>query len=95
MRALVIENAFGEFTTDFKAIGVNKLDRGLYVSEVVHKAFVETNKKGTEAAAATGTRMLRTKSKPASIDFTIDHPFVFAILYESQTLFMGNVTSFE
>ena len=70
-------------------------ERRLHIDEVVHKAFVETNEEGTEAAATTGIkkRKLCKKIFRNPIYFTVDHPFLFMILYKSQTLFMGKVTS--
>ena len=52
---------------------------GLYVSKVVHKAFVETSEEGTEAVAATGVRTCLYKRGiyyPDRIYFTVDHPFL-------------------
>ena len=97
LRLLEIKDAFDEKNADFSAVSKDALrpDSRLYVSEVVHKAFIETSEEGTEAAAATGIAWkLPRKAAPKSIDFTVDHPFVFMILCKDQTLFMGKVTSF-
>jgi serpin B len=69
----------------------------LYVSAVIHKAYVEVNEEGTEAAAATAVRtsvksrgLLPRRERPV---FYADHPFVF-IIQENSTgsiLFMGRV----
>ncbi|GAU88342.1 hypothetical protein RvY_01056 [Ramazzottius varieornatus] len=69
-------------------------DGGLSVSGAVHKAFVEVNEKGTEAAAATAimmTRMMVIEREP--VEFRADHPFLFAIRHEPTRLitFMGRV----
>jgi serine protease inhibitor len=52
--------------------------RGLYVSKVLHKTFVEVNEKGTEAAAVTKIEIGET-SVPVIPYFVADRPFVFAI----------------
>ena len=67
---------------------------GLYLFAVVHKAFVDVNEEGTEAAAATAAVMsLRgmTTEKPAV--FRADHPFVFLIrdLSTGSLLFLGRL----
>ena len=92
--SLGIKHAFDEGYAKFSAMSMQS--KGLYVSEVVHKAFVETSEEGTEAAAATGIKMvqkclIRPKFEP--LNFTVDHPFLFMILHKNQTLFMGKVTS--
>ena len=55
--------------------------RDLYVSAIVHKAFVDVSEKGTEAAAATGTAMraMAMRRPPRLYVFRADHPFVFFI----------------
>lgn len=68
--------------------------RDLVVSAALHKAFVEVNEEGTEAAAATGMMLSKTsiKSKPP-FPFVVDHPFMFFIrsLDPDVILFAGSV----
>ena len=55
--------------------------RGVAISAVVHKAFVDVSEQGTEAAAATGITM-RTTAMPMpeqAVVFRADHPFIFLI----------------
>lgn len=65
--------------------GINGLlpphEDALFLSHVFHKAFVEVNEEGTEAAAATAleaTRSMRLVPPPVPT-FRADHPFLFAI----------------
>jgi len=65
----------------------------LFVSKVVHKAFVEVNEEGTEAAAATGIGM-NTFSMPLPKPvFKADHPFLFLIRHNDSgaILFLGRL----
>jgi len=68
--------------------------RDLFISEVIHQAFVEVNEEGTEAAAATAVIMAITAVEPYQIpEFKANHPFIFAI-QENETgsiLFIGRV----
>lgn len=69
----------------------------LYVSKVLHKAFVEVNEKGTEAAAATAVMMVGKAAAPISVPFTpvfkADRPFLFLIrdVKTNGILFLGRV----
>ncbi|XP_065113052.1 leukocyte elastase inhibitor-like [Paramisgurnus dabryanus] len=62
---------------------------GLFLSSVTHKAFVEVNEEGTEAAAATVGIMLCCLVEPKS--FIADHPFLFFIRHNptNSILFLG------
>lgn len=66
----------------------------LHISNVYHKAFVDVNEAGTEAAAATAVVMALKAAIPAQpVTITLDHPFIFAI-YDRPTgeiLFLGQV----
>jgi serpin B len=55
--------------------------RGLAISEVAHKAFVDVAEQGTEAAAATGIAMHTTamRAPEPAVVFRADHPFLFLI----------------
>lgn len=71
--------------------------RELFISAVLHKAFVEVNEEGTEAAAATAV-VMKLRSVPAPPrQFTADRPFLFCIR-ENTTgtiLFIGRVMNPE
>jgi serine protease inhibitor len=64
----------------------------LYISEVRHKAVVEVNEEGTEAAAATSVTM-KEFSAPPRFTFIADHPFLMMIRDRrtDAILFMGVV----
>jgi len=70
----------------------------LYITGVFHKAFVEVNEKGTEAAAATGVSMASPTSIPRDVLFTpefkADRPFIYLIREKStgSVLFLGRMT---
>jgi serpin B len=70
-------------------------DRGLALSAVLHKAYVDVNEEGTEAAAATGgvARVTSAPLTPPPV-FRADHPFVFLIrdTRSGGILFLGRVT---
>jgi len=54
--------------------------RDLYISAVIHQAYVDVNEEGTEAAAATGVTMKLLSVGPDNVPvFRADHPFLFLI----------------
>lgn len=68
----------------------------LSISDVVHKAFVEVDEQGTEAAAATGVIMV-TRAAPIQAEpkvFRADHPFLFLIRHRESgaVLFTGRLS---
>jgi serpin B len=93
LRAMGMPLAFSD-QADFSGISV---DEALKISEVVHKAFVDVNEEGTEAAAATGIAIAPTSavSPEEPPTFRADHPFVFFIR-DNRTgavLFLGRVVN--
>lgn len=68
--------------------------RGLSVNAVVHKAYVDVNEQGTEAAAATGVGIRAMAFRRPALIFRADHPFLFVIRdnKSGSLLFMGRVT---
>ena len=67
--------------------------KDLFISFVVHQAYVKVDEKGTEAAAATAVGMPMSAA-PRNI-FRADHPFIF-IIQEKETgniLFLGRVVN--
>ena len=66
------------------------------ISAVIHKAYVDVNEEGTEAAAATAVTMRAMAMRvpePPPIIFLADHPFMFLIRdnHSSSILFMGRL----
>ncbi|XP_062953901.1 leukocyte elastase inhibitor-like [Cynocephalus volans] len=68
--------------------------RDIFISEIVHKSFVEVNEEGTEAAAATGGIATFAMSLPEE-EFIADHPFLFFIKHNptANILFLGRFSS--
>ena len=64
----------------------------LWISQIKHKAFVEVNEEGTEAAAATAVEMA-TKGMRYDPIFRADHPFLFLIRENAKgtILFLGRM----
>lgn len=78
-------------TADFSGMDAK---RDLFISTFVHQAFVDVNEEGTEAAAASGTRMVVNADELSIPVFRADHPFIFYIR-DTQSgciLFLGRVT---
>ena len=69
--------------------------RDLWISEIVHKAFVSVDEEGTEAAAATGVNMLLAGFGEDTIAVTVDRPFIFLIrdTATGTVLFLGRVSN--
>jgi serpin B len=92
LQALGMRQAFSR-SADFSGISSAE---GLYISAVIHKAYVDVNEQGTEAAAATGVVMkalAMRRVEPIPV-FRADHPFLFLIrdTRSGSVLFMGRLT---
>lgn len=77
LSSMGMPSAFSESAADFSGITGG---RDLFIDSVFHKAFIEVDEEGTEAAAATGVVMRQTSapSQPPP-RFIANNPFVFFI----------------
>ncbi|XP_025050995.1 serpin B11-like [Alligator sinensis] len=89
LKEMGMTDVFGELKADLSAISEIK---SLYISEAVHKAYVEVNEEGTEAAAAATGAVINPRSLPSSELFMADHPFFFFIRHNptNTILFLAN-----
>ena len=92
LKALGMSVAFDRGKADFSGI---RQQKDLFISQVKHKAVIEVNEEGTEAAAATSVGMSTTSMRPVQqrFNFVADRPFLLAIR-DQQTgaiLFLGAV----
>jgi len=92
LTALGLGDAFDPAQADFSGISGTQ---GLFIGAAIHKAFVEVNEKGTEAAAATGISVGVTSMPMPPKIFRADRPFVFLIRENAsgKILFMGRITN--
>ena len=67
--------------------------RELFISDVIHKAFVSVDEAGTEAAAATAVIMKLSAAPAEPVRVTVDRPFIFLIrdIETGTILFVGRV----
>jgi len=89
LKALGMRDAFNPSAADFSKMS----DGDLFISEVKHKAVVDVNEKGTEAAAVTSVEMRTTSIQEPEqrFSFVADRPFFFVIRDDAtgSILFMG------
>uniref|UniRef100_A0A0L8II25 Serpin domain-containing protein n=1 Tax=Octopus bimaculoides TaxID=37653 RepID=A0A0L8II25_OCTBM len=73
--------------------GMTGGEKNIYASEMFHKAFVDVNEEGTEAAAATGMVMMALSAQ-IGMEFDVNHPFTFLIVDNRTKMihFIGKVT---
>jgi serpin B len=81
-------DAFYAPAADFTGIA-----QKLFIGVVKHKAIIEVNEQGSEAAAATAVGMVTSIREPQVTKFTADNPFIFLIKENESNviLFMGTV----
>jgi serpin B len=99
--AMGMKKAFDGNMADFSVMASRKTmqhDGNLYIGAVIHKAYVDVNEEGTEAAAATAVVRGRGSARPRQtppIIFRADHPFMFLIRdnRSGSILFIGRVTN--
>lgn len=88
-------DAFNAGAADFSGMAnLEEAGENLFISDVLHKAFVKVDESGTEAAAATVVIMEALSAMPEEpIELTIDRPFIFTItdLRSDSILFIGRV----
>jgi serpin B len=92
LMALGMKLAFSQRDADFSAM---VKARRVFVSAVIHQAYVDVNEKGTEATAATAGIFATSSARPPTPVFRADHPFFF-LIRENRTgsvLFAGRVTN--
>ncbi|XP_051721327.1 leukocyte elastase inhibitor-like isoform X12 [Ctenopharyngodon idella] len=95
MKSLLISMGMEDvFDTQKVNLSGMSSNNDLVLSKVIHKAFVEVNEEGTEAAAATGTIMVTCCLRVPQV-FNADHPFLFFIRHNptKSILFYGRFCS--
>ena len=92
LQAMGVRRAFGIGAPDFS--GMSEKEK-LAISRVIHKARVDVDEEGTEAAAATAVIAVRSTAirQPPPELFVADHPFLFLIRRNgsNSVLFLGRL----
>ena len=87
-----MKKAFGPGEADFSGMDGTK---SLFISDVIHQAFIDVNETGTEAAAATAVIIALGMAPGEPKVFRADHPFIFIIQQRDtgNILFIGRVSN--
>ena len=85
---LGMPSAFG--AADFSGITTAA---ALQIAAVIHQANIDVDEKGTTAAAATAVILRESAGPGATVELTVDHPFLFVLrdLETGVVLFLGRV----
>jgi len=90
LQALGMSSAFVPGQADFSGMDGT---HDLYISKVIHKAFIDVAEKGTEAAAATAVVMKSGSAPPTGLSIFVDRPFLYFLRDQPSgaVIFMGRV----
>jgi serpin B len=100
LEAMGMPDAFSKRDADFSAVAQLQPDEVIYISQVLHKAFIEVDEKATEAAAAVVVEVeievglvIGAPTVPPPIIMNIRRPFIFLIrdIKTNTILFVGRV----
>ncbi|XP_049638042.1 serpin B11-like isoform X2 [Suncus etruscus] len=91
LQSLGMKDVFNQIKANLSGMSSAK---GLFLSKVIHKAYVDVNEEGTEAAAANGLNVV-VKRLPLRVQFMANHPFLFFIrhIHTNTILFCGKLVS--
>ena len=91
LEAMGVQAAFDPGRADLKDM-LEGDDRPLVLEHVFHKAVIEVDEEGTEAAASTAC-VVTLLSYTTPVNFVADHPFAFFVVEEvsATIVFMGHV----
>ncbi|NYZ76090.1 serpin family protein [Candidatus Micrarchaeota archaeon] len=92
LKDMGMKNAFDPNKADFSGMDGTK---NLFISDVIHQAFIDVNETGTEAAAATAVIVNLGMAPGEPKVFRADHPFIFIIQQKNtgNILFIGRVSN--
>jgi serpin B len=91
LKAMGLSDALNAGRADFS--GIDGGAGHLYISEVIHRTWVQVDEEGTEAAAATAVVLKLGAAMRKPVEFKADRPFLFAIrdTKSGALLFLGRV----
>lgn len=95
LKKMGIKDVFSSADADLSKMG--RADgKNLFVSDMIHKTFIEVDREGTKAAAVTGVFVKATSMMPQPLnEYTVrlDRPFLYAIIDEETKIpvFIGTM----
>jgi serpin B len=97
LKALGMSEAFHHQKADFSKMAVPPPGGNLFISNVLHKSFIEVNERGTRAGAATSVEVSVESAPMVQKQVILNRPFVYAIVDNATNLpvFMGVVATIE
>lgn len=92
LKALGMSLPFDPEKADFSALGYYE-SGNIFISRVLHKAYITVDEKGTKAGAATAADIKATSDTGGLYSVTLDRPFVYAVIDDACGLpvFIGAV----
>ena len=93
LKALGMSLPFDPEKADFSALGYYE-SGNIFISRVLHKAYITVDEKGTKAGAATAADIKANSDTGGLYSVTLDRPFVYAVIDDATGLpvFIGTVT---
>mmetsp|Transcript_28457 Transcript_28457/g.42584 ORF Transcript_28457/g.42584 Transcript_28457/m.42584 type:complete len:453 (+) Transcript_28457:75-1433(+) len=94
LKEMGMESAFSA-SANFNGMAEESIKSDMQISQVIHKAFIEVDEEGTEAAAATAVVMSRSAMQPFIPNFSADKSFIYLIrdIQSGAILFLGRMAN--